>query len=119
MFRNSRWFTRGWTLQELLAPKLVQFFSQEEELLGNKKMLEQQIHEITGIPIAALRGAPLSEFGVDERLQWAENRKTQKEEDKAYCLLGIFNVFMPLIYGERENAFVRLKAEINGPSRSK
>ncbi|EXJ66663.1 uncharacterized protein A1O5_10334 [Cladophialophora psammophila CBS 110553] len=116
-FRKSRWFTRGWTLQELLAPRSVEFFSREEELLGDKKMLERQIHEITGISIAALRNAPLSKFGVDERLRWAETRKTQKEEDKAYCLLGIFNVFMPLIYGEGENAFVRLKAEIERSSR--
>ncbi|KIW88432.1 uncharacterized protein Z519_11001 [Cladophialophora bantiana CBS 173.52] len=116
-FRKSRWFRRGWTLQELLAPRSVEFFSREEELLGDKKMLEQQIHEITGISIAALRNAPLSQFGVDERLRWAETRNTQKEEDKAYCLLGIFNVFMPLIYGEGENAFVRLKAEIERSSR--
>ena len=118
-FRNSRWFTRGWTLQELIAPESVEFFSREREYLGNKKMLEQQIHEVTGIPIAALRGAPLSYFSVDERLQWAERRNTTKKEDKAYCLLGIFNVFMPLIYGEGENAFIRLKEEIDRPSRSK
>ena len=90
-FRNSRWFTRGWTLQELLAPESVEFFSREKEPLGNKKILEQQIHEITGIPIAALRGAPLSKFGANERLRWAEDRKTRRKEDKAYCLLGIFN----------------------------
>ncbi|KIW99858.1 uncharacterized protein Z518_10786 [Rhinocladiella mackenziei CBS 650.93] len=99
-FRNSRWFTRGWTLQELLAPESAEFFSQEGELLGNKRILKQQIHEITGIPIAALSGAPLSEFGVDERLRWAENRKTQRKEDNAYCLLGILNVFISPIYGE-------------------
>ncbi|KAI9870748.1 MAG: Vegetative incompatibility protein HET-E-1, partial [Watsoniomyces obsoletus] len=57
-FRNSRWFTRGWTLQELLAPKSVRFFSREGDLLGDKMMLEQQIHEITGVPITALRGKP-------------------------------------------------------------
>jgi hypothetical protein len=79
-FRNSRWFTRGWTLQELLAPESVELFSQEGELLGDEKILEQQIHEITGIPIAALRGAPLSEFCVDERLRWAENRQLQVED---------------------------------------
>lgn len=118
-FRRSRWFTRGWTLQELLAPTSVQFFSREEELLGDKRTLEQQIHEITRIPVAALRGTSLSQFGVDERLRWTENRKTQKEEDKAYCLLGIFNVFMPLIYGEGENAFVRLRAEIGRSPNSK
>ena len=79
-------------------------------------MLEKQIHEVTGIPIAALRGEPLSHFSVDERLQWAEKRNTTKKEDKAYCLLGIFNVFMPLIYGEGENAFKRLQEEIDKSS---
>ncbi|KAK5552250.1 hypothetical protein LTR46_009850 [Exophiala xenobiotica] len=118
-FRSSRWFTRGWTLQELIAPRSVEFFSREGELLGDKKSLEQQIQEITGIPIAALRDVSLSVFSVDERLRWAENRKTRKEEDKAYCLLGIFNVFMPLIYGEGENAFIRLKAKIERSSRTK
>jgi hypothetical protein len=68
-FRSSRWFTRGWTLQELLAPGpgSVEFFSQEEGYLGDKRTLEQQIHEITGIPITALRGTPLSQFDVDDR----------------------------------------------------
>jgi len=73
-FRNSRWFTRGWTLQELIAPKSVEFFSPGGERLGDKKILEQQIHEITGIPITALSGAPLSEFSVDERLRCAAKR---------------------------------------------
>ena len=111
-FRKSRWFTRGWTLQELLAPMSVEFFSREEEVLGDKKILDQQIHEITGIPISALHGASISDFPVAERLQWAARRETKRKEDKAYCLLGIFNVFMPLIYGEEENAFNRLKEEI-------
>jgi Heterokaryon incompatibility protein (HET) len=112
-FRISRWFTRGWTLQELLAPRCVEFFSREEKLLGNKKTLEELIHDITDIPITALQGAPLSGFLVDERLLWAAKRDTKKKEDKAYSLLGIFNVFMPLIYGEEENAFIRLKEEID------
>ncbi|KIW14239.1 hypothetical protein PV08_07021 [Exophiala spinifera] len=107
-FRRSRWFTRGWTLQELIAPPSVEFFSREGELLGSKITLEQQIHEITGIPIAALRGASLSQFSVDERMRWAARRETRRKEDKAYCLMGIFGVFMPLIYGEGENAFIRL-----------
>ena len=118
-FRKSRWFTRGWTLQELIAPKLVEFFSGEGERLGSKNTLERQIHEITKIPIPALRGAPLSHFSVDERMQWAAKRDTTRKEDEAYCLLGIFNVFIPLIYGEGENAFRRLKEEINKSSRSK
>ena len=112
-FRISRWFTRGWTLQELLAPRCVEFFSQEEKLLGNKKTIEELIHEITDIPIAALQEIAISKFPVDERLLWAAKRNTKKREDKAYCLLSIFNVLMPLVYGEEDNAFVRLKEEID------
>lgn len=112
-FRNSRWFTRGWTLQELLAPASIEFFSREGEHLGNKKTLEQQIHEITRIPIAALRGVPLSQFSVHERMRWAAKRNTRKKEDQAYCLLGIFDVFMPLIYGEGEHALIRLRNEVD------
>ena len=118
-FRKSRWFTRGWTLQELLAPKSIEFFSREEVQLGDRNTLEREIHETTGIPIAALRGAPFSDFSVDERMRWAEKRTTKRKEDKAYCLLGIFNVFMSLRYGERDNAFIRLKDKINKSSRSK
>lgn len=118
-FRTSRWFRRGWTLQELLAPKYVEFFSQEEKLLGDKKTLKELIHEITDIPIAALQGAPLAGFPINDRLLWAAKRDTKKREDKAYCLLGIFNVFMPLIYGEEDHAFVRLKEEINKCSSKK
>jgi hypothetical protein len=118
-FRKSRWFTRGWTLQELLAPKSVEFFSREGDWLGTKNALERPIHEITKIPPAALHGVSLSDFSVDERLRWAEKRETKRREDKAYCLLGIFNVFMLPIYGERENAFIRLKEEIDKSSESK
>ena len=113
-FRKSRWFTRGWTLQELVAPVLVEFFSKEGERLGNKRSLERHIHEVTGIPVRALRDGPLSAFSVPERMLWAETRDTARKEDKAYSLLGIFNVHMPLIYGEgRENAFKRLREEID------
>ena len=112
-FRASRWFTRGWTLQELLAPTSVEFFTQEGQRIGDKRSLEQQIHEITGIAIPALRGVPLSQFEVDERFKWIETRQTTRDEDMAYCLLGIFDVFMPLIYGEgKENAIRRLRKEI-------
>jgi hypothetical protein len=118
-FRTSRWFTRGWTLQELLAPASVEFFSQEGELLGSKMMLETMIQEITEIPITALRGTKLSQFPVDERLRWTARRGTTRTEDRAYCLLGIFEIFMPLIYGEGENAFNRLKEEIDKRSGEK
>ncbi|RYP37008.1 hypothetical protein DL768_010903 [Monosporascus sp. mg162] len=112
-FRAHRWFTRGWTLQELLAPASVEFFTQDGRRLGDKRCLEQQIHEITGIAVPALRESNLSQFDVGERFKWAETRQTTHEEDWAYCLLGIFGVFMPLIYGEgKSNAVRRLKREI-------
>lgn len=111
-FRTSRWFTRGWTLQELLAPTSVEFFSVEGWLLGNKYTLEALIHDITTIPITALRGLSLSTFTVDERFCWTIGRNTKEVEDQAYCLLGIFGVYMPLIYGEGKNASTRLREEI-------
>ncbi|KAI1628938.1 heterokaryon incompatibility protein-domain-containing protein [Exophiala viscosa] len=112
-FRRSRWFTRGWTLQELLAPRTVDFFSREGRYLGNKTTLSQQIHEITGLPLRALHGTHLATFSVEERMRWAARRQTKRKEDQAYCLLGIFNVFLPPLYGEGDNAFNRLRKEIN------
>jgi hypothetical protein len=112
-FRRSRWFTRGWTLQELLAPAGVEFFSKQGKRLGTRVSLEQEIHEITQLPIAALRGQALSNFSIEDRMSWAAGRMTTREEDKVYCLLGIFGVFLSLIYGEGEAyATLRLKEEI-------
>ena len=112
-FAKSRWFTRGWTLQELLAPRSVEFFSADGICLGNKIMLEEEISSITGIAIEALRGRSLSDFSVSERMKWASKRTTTRKEDGAYSLLGIFDVYMPLIYGERERALVRLREYID------
>ncbi|KAK0725931.1 hypothetical protein B0H67DRAFT_508993, partial [Lasiosphaeris hirsuta] len=113
-FRGSRWFTRGWTLQELIAPTSVEFFSREGTRLGDRKSLEQYIHRATGIPFGALRGSPLSEFRVSERMAWVEKRNTTREEDKAYSLFGLFDVQIPLLYGEGEaRAFKRLREEID------
>jgi hypothetical protein len=112
-FQHSRWFTRGWTLQELVAPTSVEFFSKEGERLGDKDSMVQEIHEITGISVQALQGSPLSRFSVDERMLWAARRETKREEDAAYSLLGIFNIHMPLIYGEGgQKALNRLRKEI-------
>lgn len=112
-FRKSRWFTRSWTLQELIAPASVNFFSANGERLGDKQSLEAMINRITGIPAQALRGAPLSNFSVEERLSWAEKRQSRVPEDAAYCLLGIFGAYMPLIYGEgKDHAFTRLREEV-------
>jgi hypothetical protein len=119
-FRASRWFTRGWTLQELLAPVSVEFFSREGKRLGDKKSLERQVHEITGIAVEALQGSPLSLFSVAERFSWAENRETTRKEDAVYSLLGIFDIRMSLIYGEgREEAFIRLKKKVDKTSKGK
>jgi hypothetical protein len=117
-FRNSRWFKRGWTLQELLAPSSVEFFSKKWKRLGDKNSLRRQIQVITKIADSALQQTPLSQFSVDERLSWMEDRQTKLDEDRAYSLLGIFDVSMPLIYGEGEKkAFNRLRDEINKPSK--
>ncbi|GAW18493.1 hypothetical protein ANO14919_079690 [Xylariales sp. No.14919] len=113
-FRNSRWFTRGWTLQELLAPTSVDFFSREHTLLGNKSSLEGVIRDITHIPVEALRNYPLSDFSVTDRFSWMEHRETTLDEDKAYAMLGIFSVHIPLNYGEGSaKAFRRLQWEVS------
>ncbi|KAF2188788.1 HET-D, partial [Zopfia rhizophila CBS 207.26] len=113
-FRKSKWFTRGWTLQELLGPVSVEFFSRERKRLGDKSSLEQLIHEITAIPKRALQGTPLSQFSVKDRFQWIGARETKLEEDRAYSLLGIFDVDISLRYGEgMASAFKRLEKEIN------
>jgi hypothetical protein len=112
-FRRSRWFTRGWTLQELLAPPCVEFFSKNGKRLGSRISLEQEIHQITKIATEALRGGSLAEFSIEERMSWAATRTTTVKEDKVYCLLGIYGVFLPLIYGEGEiYATLRLREEI-------
>lgn len=118
-FREHRWFTRGWTLQELLAPKSVEFFTPDGVRLGDKGSLEQQIHEITRIAVPALRARDFSQFDVEERFKWAETRQTTYEEDWAYCLLGIFGVFMPFIPGEgKAYAIRRLRKEIADSDRA-
>ena len=111
--QQSRWFTRGWTLQELIAPTSLQFSSVEGQRLGDKSSMVQELHEITGISVGALQGNPLSEFSIDERMSWAAGRETKREEDAAYSLLGIFDVHIPLIYGEgRRKALNRLQREV-------
>jgi hypothetical protein len=115
IFQSSRWFKRGWTLQELLAPRSVEFFSKSGNKIGDKKSLQDAVHVTTGLPIPALENSALSQFSIDERFSWAERRETKREEDTAYSLLGIFDTQIPLIYGEgRDRAFIRLRREIEG-----
>ncbi|KAI1146110.1 heterokaryon incompatibility protein-domain-containing protein [Nemania diffusa] len=114
-FRNSRWFTRGWTLQELIAPKQIWFYDQEWQLIGAKHedpQLCDIISNITSIPVGFLKGTPLSEACVAKRMSWAAKRQTTRSEDAAYSLLGIFDINMPLLYGEGPKAFIRLQEEI-------
>jgi tetratricopeptide (TPR) repeat protein len=113
-FRQSNWFQRGWTLQELIAPISVEFYSDEGRRIGDKTSLEQLVHEITKLPLAVLQNCPLDQFTITERMQWANNRKTTEEEDIVYCLLGILNISIPVSYGEgKEKALGSLRAEID------
>ncbi|KAK1728283.1 uncharacterized protein BDZ83DRAFT_609770 [Colletotrichum acutatum] len=112
-FLNSKWFTRGWTLQELIAPRRINFYAQDWRLIGTKQSLLDAIHRATAIDIKCLLGdtAP-SEFSIAKIMSWAAGRVTTRLEDQAYCLLGLFDVNMPLIYGEGDKAFQRLQQEI-------
>jgi hypothetical protein len=117
-FRSSRWFKRGWTLQELLAPRIVEFFSEEWEKLGDKVSLKSFIREVTGIPHKALEGAPLSQFSVAERLRWKGDRETKREEDGWYSMSGIFDIEIAPAYSEgAASAFGRLMDEIRTQER--
>ncbi|KAH8795608.1 heterokaryon incompatibility protein-domain-containing protein [Hyaloscypha finlandica] len=110
---DCRWFSRGWTLQELIAPQEVKFFDQNWQFKGCKNHLLEELSDITGISSTVLEHLdPLSSITVAARLSWAAYRETTREEDAAYCLLGIFDVNMPLLYGEGKKAFRRLQEEI-------
>ncbi|RAK86429.1 ankyrin repeat-containing protein [Aspergillus costaricaensis CBS 115574] len=110
---KSRWLTRGWTLQELIAPSRLMFLNERWEVLGDRATLRDRLSEYTGIPAGILSGEEdLETSSVAQRMSWAANRQTRRVEDRAYSLMGIFNVNMPLIYGEGEYAFIRLQEEI-------
>jgi len=111
---NSMWFTRGWTLQELLAPNKVEFYSHGWNRIGDKVTLQKAITRITGIdPAYILAAKNVGLACVAQRMSWASKRQTTREEDAAYCLLGLFRVNMPLLYGEGgTRAFMRLQEEI-------
>jgi hypothetical protein len=111
-FFTSRWFTRGWTLQELLAPTQLRFFDRDWRSLGTKFDLIDDISTITKIDLYALMGGDLSRLSVARRMSWVAKRQTTRLEDMAYYLLGIFGINMPLLYGEGMKAFIRLQEEI-------
>ncbi|KAL5600640.1 hypothetical protein FOVSG1_008452 [Fusarium oxysporum f. sp. vasinfectum] len=110
---DCRWFSRGWTLQELIAPKFMTFFNNSWDCVGSKNSLMSQLTVITPIDPDILRhNAPISSACIAKRLSWAAGRKTTRVEDMAYCLLGICNIHMPMLYGEGKTAFRRLQEEI-------
>ncbi|KAI6030368.1 heterokaryon incompatibility protein-domain-containing protein [Pisolithus marmoratus] len=110
-----KWFSRGWTLQELIAPKVVRFFDQEWERTGDKAELADVLSRITQIPWQVLKEGLQKAFSIPSVAQifsWAANRTTSREEDRAYSLLGLLGVHMPMLYGEGKNAFRHLQLEI-------
>ena len=111
--RVCRWFTRGWTLQELIAPKTLYFYDEAWTFRGTKDNFAELIYQITQIDPLILRDSDqLAKLSILERMTWASGRKTTRIEDTAYCLLGIFDISMPLLYGEGNKAFTRLQQEI-------
>ncbi|KAF2822102.1 hypothetical protein CC86DRAFT_95609 [Ophiobolus disseminans] len=112
-FESSRWTKRGWTLQELVASVTCRFYFQDWTCMGNKADLVEELCDVTGIPISVLEDPrSIQEVSVAERMSWAANRETTRLEDLGYCLLGLFDIQMPLLYGEGEKAFLRLQEEI-------
>lgn len=116
LMEGSRWFTRGWTLQELIAPRRLIFYSSRWATLGTKHSPDTgwalTLSRITGIPANVIRTGDLHNCCIAQRLSWAANRRTTRIEDRAYSLLGLLEVNIPLLYGEGEKAFARLQQQI-------
>lgn len=112
-WHTSEWWQRGWTLQELLAPSKVLFYARNWQSLGNKSGLAERISQITRIPASVLRKEKSKQiWSVAQKMSWAAGRLTTRIKDRAYSLMGIFRVNMPLLYGEGAKAFQRLQLEI-------
>ncbi|KAF2184942.1 HET-domain-containing protein [Zopfia rhizophila CBS 207.26] len=112
-FRRSRWFTRGWTLQELIAPWSVEFYAADWSQIGTKLRRLDEIHNITGISKITLKTSNPEYERVAEVMSWAAHRNVTREEDLAYSLMGLFDINMPMLYGEGSTkAFLRLQEEI-------
>lgn len=112
-FASSKWFTRGWTLQEFIAPRVLRFYNCQWEGIGTKKDLAAMLTYITGIDKdIILHRRALRDVCVARKMSWAARRTTTRIEDTAYCLLGLFGIHLPLLYGEGANAFIRLQQEI-------
>ena len=118
-FSRNRWSKRGWTLQELIAPKSVAFYPREGKFLSTKSMLADTMSAVTSIPIIFLHGAEFSRFSKESRHSWAQGRTTKIPEDAAYSLIGIFGVTLPMLHADgkynrrRQAALDKLDAAIN------
>ncbi|KAI6030308.1 hypothetical protein EDC04DRAFT_2711335 [Pisolithus marmoratus] len=107
------WFVRGWTLQELIAPRRVEFFNRHWMHIGNAQRLASVLERITRIPANVFRYGLASERrSIAQIMSWAADRQTTRVEDRAYSLMGLFGVSMPMLYGEGTRAFQRLQLEI-------
>lgn len=111
-FSRSRWFTRGWTLQELLAPSLLVFYAADWQPLGTRDDLRKTVAIVTKIDHNFFVYGKFSDYSIAQKFSWASGRKTSRIEDEAYCLLGLFGVSIPLLYGEGRRAFRRLQEEL-------
>jgi hypothetical protein len=110
---KSRWWTRGWTLQELIAPRLLEFYSKDWKFLGTKLSEIYEIEDFTGIRANTLLWGQLAGSNAAEVMSWIRHRECTRAEDLAYCLFGLFRINMPLLYGEGGiKAFLRLQGEI-------
>jgi hypothetical protein len=114
LIRKCRWFRRGctWTVQELIAPTTVVFFSSRWKEIGTRDSLSRWIASLTGIDEGLFTHGQLYRYSIAQRMSWAAGRETTRIEDMAYCLLGIFGVNIPLMYGEGRMAFIRLQDQI-------
>ncbi|KAH7092441.1 HET domain-containing protein [Paraphoma chrysanthemicola] len=111
--QSSRWFSRGWTLQELLAPDTVEFYNKSWQLLGTRARLVDHIQQVTRIDKRFLLNRDIIEdANIATKFSWAAPRTTTRVEDRAYCMLGLVQVNMPMLYGEGDRAFYRLQLEI-------
>lgn len=110
---SSRWFTRGWTLQEMIAPRSLGFYNQDWIFIGAREAFANVINDHTQVPLDVLVGVTgPQDYCVAQRMAWASKRMTTRKEDMAYCLLGLFDINMPMLYGEGDKAFIRLQEEI-------
>lgn len=110
LFKAAKWHTRGWCLQEMLAPRSLIFLDEDWNEIGSRSSMSREVEEITGI--SPLDVAHFRSCSIAKRMSWASKRQTTRVEDQAYCLLGLFDINMPLLYGEGAKAFARLQHEI-------